>query len=61
MGELRAALQGHKEEVTGVAISPDSRWAATCSRDNSLHLWNATTGKLCSSGQLLEPCLVARL
>ena len=38
-----------------MAISPDNRWAATCSRDNSLHLWNATTGELHSSRQVSRP------
>lgn len=28
----------------GIALSPDSRWAATCSRDNSLQLWNCENG-----------------
>ena len=38
-----------------MAISPDNRWAATCSRDNSLHLWNATTGELRSGRQASRP------
>ena len=40
-------LQGHKEEIMGVALSDDKKWTATCSRDNSLRLWNTETGTSC--------------
>lgn len=35
--------EGHLDEVTELAFSPDSRWLATGSRDDSVRLWDLTT------------------
>src|SRR5438094_5997187 len=36
----------HVGEITAVAVSPDSRWIASGSRDRTVKLWDAATGKL---------------
>jgi WD40 repeat protein len=35
-------LRGHKGPVIAVAISPDSHWLATASRDRTARLWDLT-------------------
>src|SRR5687767_6961414 len=37
---------GHVGEITAVAVSPDSRTIASGSRDRTVKLWDAATGKL---------------
>jgi WD40 repeat protein len=37
-------LQGHTKYVSSVAWSPDGRQLASGSRDNSIRVWDATTG-----------------
>jgi len=39
-------LVGHTRGVTGVAYSPDGRYIATTSADNTTRIWDATTGQL---------------
>jgi len=39
------SLVGHKERVTSVAYSPDSRWIATAAYDGTARIWDAKTGK----------------
>ena len=38
-------LDGHREDVDSLAISPDGRILASGSRDNSVKLWNLATLK----------------
>lgn len=40
-----SCMQGHTEELMGLAVSSTSQWAATCGRDNCLRVWNTQTGK----------------
>ncbi|MEJ8826497.1 TIR domain-containing protein [Variovorax humicola] len=36
--------QGHWSSVLGCAISPDGRWVASCSADQTASIWDAETG-----------------
>jgi WD40 repeat protein/tRNA A-37 threonylcarbamoyl transferase component Bud32 len=38
-------LRGHTRAVLSVAWSPDDRWIATGSKDNSARIWDASTGR----------------
>jgi WD40 repeat protein/energy-coupling factor transporter ATP-binding protein EcfA2/cytoskeletal protein RodZ len=38
-------LAGHTGPVNEAAVSPDGRWLATASEDNSLKIWDAATGQ----------------
>ena len=44
-------LHGHTERVTCVAYSPDGNHIVSGSRDNTIRVWNATTGQ-CVAGPL---------
>lgn len=37
-------LIGHSKPVTTLAVSPDGKWLASCSRDNSLRVWDLKRG-----------------
>lgn len=44
-GKLVREFKGHSDYVNGVAFSPDGKYVATASNDNSARLWNAETGQ----------------
>jgi hypothetical protein len=44
-GNLQFELEGHNRAVTAVAFSPDDSVLATASADESIKLWNTTSGK----------------
>src|SRR4051794_39649038 len=43
--EVVAKLKGHTDAVFAVAYSPDGKFLATASFDNTLKLWEAASGK----------------
>jgi WD40 repeat protein len=38
-------LEGHKDGVTSVSVSPDDKQAVSGSRDNTLRVWDMSTGQ----------------
>ncbi len=43
---LLRTLTGHTDEVTALAIAPDSTWLATGSADKTVRIWDSATGRL---------------
>jgi WD40 repeat protein len=53
-----SVLRGHTDKVTSVAFSPDSRWLATGSWDQTIRLWDISAmpqGALQSGGSETDP------
>src|SRR4029077_13692857 len=49
-----ATLTGHGDRIISAGISPDSRWAASGSRDGTVKLWDLVTGKETASATQFE-------
>jgi WD40 repeat protein len=41
----RVRLRGHSQAVTALAVSPNGRWVATASRDETARIWDLSTGR----------------
>ncbi|KAJ8581390.1 WD40 repeat-like protein [Rhizopogon salebrosus TDB-379] len=46
MSEPFRTIQGHTDNVTGIAFFQDGRRVVTCSKDTSLRIWDVQTGEL---------------
>ncbi|KAJ2914830.1 hypothetical protein MD484_g5576, partial [Candolleomyces efflorescens] len=44
-GSIPLELNGHTDSVLGIAISPDGKRIVSCSKDESIRIWDFTTGK----------------
>ncbi|RXK38139.1 glucose repression regulatory protein TUP1 [Tremella mesenterica] len=46
LGTCQATLNGHKDYVLSVAISPDGQWVVSGSKDRSIQFWNIVSGQV---------------
>ena len=53
-GQQRAALTGHTDEVTAVAIAPDGTWLTTVS-DRSVRIWDPATAGIKAAMRVDSP------
>ncbi|MCP4698033.1 MAG: hypothetical protein GY862_14440 [Gammaproteobacteria bacterium] len=44
-GKFLRSFYGHKDNVVGIAFSPNRAWIASASEDKTIKLWDATTGQ----------------
>ena len=42
---LRLTLRGHSDLVGRIAWSPDGKWLASPSADDTMRIWDAVTGR----------------
>jgi mono/diheme cytochrome c family protein len=45
-GNVRRSLDGHRQEVTALAFSPQATWLASGSADRTVRTWDLATGEL---------------
>lgn len=45
LGTCQSTLNGHKDYVLSVAISPDGQWVVSGSKDRSIQFWHISTGQ----------------
>nr|ODN98800.1 glucose repression regulatory protein TUP1 [Cryptococcus depauperatus CBS 7855] len=45
LGVCQSTLNGHKDYVLSVAISPDGQWVVSGSKDRSIQFWHISTGQ----------------
>ncbi|WWD18901.1 hypothetical protein CI109_103357 [Kwoniella shandongensis] len=45
LGTCQSTLNGHKDYVLSVAISPDGQWVVSGSKDRSIQFWHIATGQ----------------
>ncbi len=55
--QMVRTMKGHSAPVSALAVSPDSRFLYSGSRDYSVRLWDASTGEVCAA----EPVRADRL
>jgi WD40 repeat protein len=51
LGEDNQPFAGHRSAVSQLACSPDGRWLATSSGDNTMRLWDAASGDSIHEGR----------
>ncbi|MCU0515554.1 MAG: hypothetical protein MUC60_01580 [Oscillatoria sp. Prado101] len=44
-GKVLATLKGHSDTTRSSVFSPDGKWIAVASADNTVKIWDATNGK----------------
>ncbi|OWA54461.1 WD repeat-containing protein 36 [Hypsibius exemplaris] len=54
---ITRTFSGHKDTITDMAFSPDSRWLVSASRDCSIRVWDLSSASLVDCFQTLSPCV----